>query len=115
MLHPGPVADSGERWKPASSLWGRGKWLGEDGDPLCIHGLGCSFLPGQESQTRIHLQSKPSTAGAGWGLLQGWVLLPKCRRLLGSGVGEGVSLSGNDRDREKGFPEMSGRRDKPDV
>ena len=86
-----------------------------DGDPLCIHGLDCSFLPGQERQTRIHLQSKPSTAGAGGGLLQGWVLLPKCRCILGSGVGEGVSLSGNDRDREKGFPEMSGRRDKPDV
>ena len=50
-----------------------------------------------------------------WGPLQGWVLLPKCRHLLGSGVGEGVYLSGNDRDREKGFLEMSGRRDKPDV
>ena len=39
-----------------------------DGDPPCIHGLGCSFLPGWESQTRVHLQSKPSTAGAAGGL-----------------------------------------------
>ena len=28
---------------------------------------------------------------------------------------EGVYLSGDDRDGEKGFQEMSGRRDKPDV
>lgn len=24
-----PCCDSGERWKLASSLWGRGRWLGE--------------------------------------------------------------------------------------
>ena len=58
---------------------------------------------------------KAEHSWAGRGPLQGWVLLPKCRHLLGSGVGEGVYLSGNDRDREKGFLEMSGRRDKPDV
>ena len=39
-----------------------------DGDPPCIHGLGCSFLPGWESQTRVHLQSKLSTAGPAGGL-----------------------------------------------
>lgn len=49
--------------------------------PFCIHGLGCSFFPGRESHTRIHLQSKASTAGAGQGPLQGWVLLPKCTLL----------------------------------
>lgn len=69
-----------------------------------------------ESHTRIHLQSKASTAGAEVREpLQGWVLLPKCRHLLGSGVG-GVCLSGNDRDREKGLSRGDdGGRDKPDV
>ena len=107
------IAERDGNWLQVSGAEGDG-WA-RDGDPLCIHGLGCSFFPGRESHTRIHLQSKASTAGAGQGPLQGWVLLPKCRHLLGSGVGEGVYLSGNDRDREKGFPEMSGGRDKPDV
>lgn len=44
-----------------------------------------------------------------WGRLG---LLPELRPVLGI---EAVYLSGNDRDGEKGFQEMSGRRDKPDV
>lgn len=95
------IAERDGNWLQVSGAEGDG-WA-RDGDPLCIHGLGCSFFLAGRA-TRIHLQSKASTAGAGQGPLQGWVLLPKCRHLLGSGVGEGVCLSGNDRDREKGFP-----------
>lgn len=43
------------------------------------------------------------------------MLLPELRHLLGFGAREKFYLSGDDGDGEKGFWEMSGRRDKPDV
>lgn len=77
--------------KPVLSSWGGGRWPGRSGDFLCIRGLGSSPLPCQKSQMLTDLLSKRSTAGAGRAL-QGWVLLPELRHLLGFGAGSGGGI-----------------------